>query len=141
MLVEEIIKERDQYRYTSKKVNKVDKHGWRPITADGVYFTKDHANKTTSIKSRKTGKVYTGPTSKLGTQVTVNDLQMRMRKDELGEGDMAADKKAGIKWVDNPDWKKLHTMEPNLVKDFLKHKKMDVEEGGKKPKIGKRNYW
>ena len=125
MLVEEVIKERDQYRYTSKKGNKVDKHGWRPITADGVYFTKDHANKTTSIKSRKTGKVYTGPTSKLGSQVTVNDLQRRMRKDELGEGDMAADKKAGIKWVDNPNWKKLHDMDPKMVKDYLDHKKTD----------------
>lgn len=43
----------------------------------------------------------------------------------ITEGDMAADRKAGIKWVDNPDWKKLHDMDPKMVKDYLDHKKTD----------------
>ena len=43
---------------------------------------------------------------------------------ELLEGDMEADRKAGIKWVDNPDWKKLHDMDLQMVKDFLKHKEV-----------------
>ena len=32
--------------------------------------------------------------------------------EEIVEGDMAADRKAGIKWVDNPDLKKLHDVDP-----------------------------
>ena len=44
------------------------------------------------------------------------------------EGDMAADRKAGIKWVDDPDWKKLHDMDPKMVKDFLDHKRAGVDE-------------
>ena len=45
--------------------------------------------------------------------------------EEIVEGNMAADRKAGIKWVDNPDWKKLHAMDPKMVKDYLDHKKTD----------------
>ena len=41
----------------------------------------------------------------------------------VGEGDMEADREAGIKWVDNPDWERLHNMDLNMVKDFLNHKK------------------
>ena len=44
--------------------------------------------------------------------------------DFLTEGDMEADRAAGIKWVDNPDWKKLHDMDLQMVKDFLKHKEV-----------------
>jgi len=44
--------------------------------------------------------------------------------DFLIEGDMEADREAGIKWVDNPDWKKLHDMDLQMVKDFLKHKEV-----------------
>jgi hypothetical protein len=40
----------------------------------------------------------------------------------VGEGDMEADREAGIKWVDNPDWKRLHEMDLKMVKDFLDHK-------------------
>jgi hypothetical protein len=40
----------------------------------------------------------------------------------VGEGDMEADREAGIKWVDNPDWKRLHEMDLKMVKDFLNHK-------------------
>ena len=84
--------------------------------------------------------------------------------EEIVEGDMAADRKAGIKWVDNPDWKKLHDVNPKMVKDFIKHKEVDegksphpkgskkykahmaakhaaMAEKAQKPKIGKRNYW
>ena len=60
--------------------------------------------------------------------------------EEIVEGDMAADRKAGIKWVDDPNWKKLHNMEPNLIKDFLKHKKMDVEEGDSPHPKGSKKY-
>ena len=45
----------------------------------------------------------------------------------LIEGDIEADKKAGIKWADEPDWKKLHDMDFQMVLDFIKHKE-DVKE-------------
>ena len=44
--------------------------------------------------------------------------------DFLAEGDMEADREAGIKWVDDPNWKKLHDMDLQMVKDFLKHKEV-----------------
>ena len=40
----------------------------------------------------------------------------------VGEGDMEADREAGIKWVDDPDWEQLHNMDLDMVKDFLDHK-------------------
>jgi hypothetical protein len=40
----------------------------------------------------------------------------------FSEGDMEADREAGIKWVDDPNWKLLHEMNPDMVKDFLEHK-------------------
>jgi len=40
----------------------------------------------------------------------------------VGEGDMEADREAGIKWVDDPNWKQLHNMDLDMVKDFLEHK-------------------
>ena len=43
------------------------------------------------------------------------------------EGDMEADREAGIKWVGNPEWEQLHNMDLDMVKDFLEHKK-DVAE-------------
>ena len=46
----------------------------------------------------------------------------------VGEGDMEADREAGIKWVDNPDWERLHNMDLDMVKDFLGHKE-DITEG------------
>ena len=46
----------------------------------------------------------------------------------VGEGDMEADREAGIKWVDNPDWERLHNMDLDMVKDFLEHKE-DITEG------------
>ena len=59
-------------------------------------------------------------------------------QDQLSEGDMAADRKAGIKWVGNPDWKKLHDMDPKMVKDFLKHK--EVVEGKSPHPKGSKKY-
>jgi hypothetical protein len=35
-----------------------------------------------------------------------------------------ADREAGIKWIDDPNWKKLHDMDLQMVKDFLKHKEV-----------------
>ena len=46
----------------------------------------------------------------------------------VGEGDMEADREAGIKWVDNPDWKRLHEMDLKMVKDFLDHKESVPEK-------------
>jgi len=40
----------------------------------------------------------------------------------VGEGDMEADREAGIKWVDSPEWEQLHNMDLDMVKDFLDHK-------------------
>jgi hypothetical protein len=48
----------------------------------------------------------------------------------VGEGDMEADREAGIKWVDNPDWKKLHDMDFKMVKDFFNHKENVPEAVG-----------
>ena len=61
-------------------------------------------------------------------------------EDQLSEGDMAADRKAGIKWVDDPNWKKLHDMDLEIVKDFLKHKKIDVDEGKSPHPKGSKKY-
>ena len=44
--------------------------------------------------------------------------------DFLAEGDTEADREADIKWTDDPDWKKLHDMDLQMVKDFLKHKEV-----------------
>jgi hypothetical protein len=46
----------------------------------------------------------------------------------VGEGDMEADREAGIKWVDNPDWERLHNMDLDMVKDFLGHKESVSEQ-------------
>jgi hypothetical protein len=48
----------------------------------------------------------------------------------FSEGDMEADREAGIKWVDNPDWKKLHDMDFKMVKDFFNHKENVPEAVG-----------
>jgi hypothetical protein len=44
--------------------------------------------------------------------------------DFLAEGDMEADREAGIKWTDDPDWKKLHDMDLQMIKDYIKHKEV-----------------
>jgi hypothetical protein len=50
------------------------------------------------------------------------------KKQALGEGEIAADKEAGIKWADDPDWKKLHEMDLNMIKDFIAHKEEALDE-------------
>ena len=58
---------------------------WRPITDEGVFFSVNHDDNTVSIKSQRTGKIYTGPfNSKMGTQGARDDLQLQMWKDEGG---------------------------------------------------------
>ena len=37
--------------------------------------------------------------------------------DFLAEGDMEADREAGIKWVDDPDWKRLHNIDDKTQSD------------------------
>tara|TARA_B100000686_G_scaffold254387_1_gene265625 strand:- start:3432 stop:4016 length:585 start_codon:yes stop_codon:yes gene_type:complete len=51
---------------------------------------------------------------------------MAAKHANMNEGDMKADKEAGIKWVDDPDWKKLHEMDLQMIKDFLKHKDENI---------------
>jgi len=46
---------------------------------------------------------------------------------ELTEGDMKADREAGIKWVDDPDWKRLHDMDDKIIQDYIDHKKPKKE--------------
>jgi len=48
----------------------------------------------------------------------------------VGEGDMEADREAGIKWVDNPEWEQLHNMNLDMIKDFLNHKENVPEAVG-----------
>ena len=48
----------------------------------------------------------------------------------VGEGDMEADREAGIKWVDNPEWEQLHNMDLDMIKDFLNHKENVPEAVG-----------
>ena len=45
----------------------------------------------------------------------------------LLEGDMKADREAGIKWVEDPNWKKIHDIDLQMIKDFIKHKE-EVKE-------------
>ena len=78
-------------------------------------------------------------TQKDGT-LLLTDGENNMLIEEIVEGDMAADRKAGIKWVDNPDWKKLHDMDPKMVKDYLNHKKTDVDEGKSPHPKGSKKY-
>jgi len=44
--------------------------------------------------------------------------------DFLAEGDTEADREADIKWTDDPDWKKLHDMDLQMIKDYIKHKEV-----------------
>jgi len=46
----------------------------------------------------------------------------------MGEGEIAVDKEAGIKWADDPDWKKLHEMDLDMIKDFIAHKEEALDE-------------
>ena len=43
---------------------------------------------------------------------------------------MKTDREAGIKWVDNPEWEQLHSMDLDMVKDFLEHKDVVPEAVG-----------
>ena len=55
---------------------------WKPITDKNVYFSKDKNN--VHLKSRKTGIIYSGKKSGLGTQATLDQLRMQMKKAEGG---------------------------------------------------------
>ena len=69
----------------------------------------------------------------------------------VGEGDMEADREAGIKWVDDPDWKRLHDMDDEMIMDYINHKevaerklsgseKKNREHNVKKLKKHKKNF-
>ena len=53
------------------------------------------------------------------------------------EGDMKADREAGIKWVDNPNWKRLHDMDDEMIHAYLDHKK-SVKKEVRSYKYGKK---
>jgi hypothetical protein len=54
---------------------------------------------------------------------------------KLREGDMKADREAGIKYVDDSDWKRLHDMDDKIIQAYIDHKepkeelteRMDIE--------------
>ena len=58
---------------------------------------------------------------------------------ELTEGDMKADREAGIEYVDDPDWKRLHDMDDKIIQAYIDHKehKKELNEGINDPNIFK----
>ena len=46
---------------------------------------------------------------------------------KLREGDMKADREAGIKYVDDPDWKRLHDMDDKIIDAYIDHKEPKEE--------------
>jgi len=69
------------------------------------------------------GKKYDGVTKALDAIAKDNDLDSAddFKRVEM-EGSIPDDKAAGIKWADDPDWKKLHDMNLDMVQDFIAHK-------------------
>jgi shikimate kinase len=57
----------------------------------------------------------------------------------LEEGDMKADREAGIKYVDDPDWERLHDMDDKIIQAYIDHKepKKELTEGVNDPHIFK----
>ena len=57
----------------------------------------------------------------------------------LAEGDMKADREAGIKYVDDPDWERLHDMDDKIIQAYIDHKepKEELNEGVNDPHIFK----
>lgn len=86
-----------------------------------IYDSADPKYKNTQVKGKDPIPSKSKPTS--GHQ-----SPHPFRGKLVGEGDMEADREAGIKWVDNPDWERLHNMDLDMVKDFLGHKE-DITEG------------
>ena len=62
------------------------------------------------------------PTSDGQPAVIRRTKKKQNKNPSIYEGDMEADREAGIKWVDDPNWKQLHNMDVEMVKDFLEHK-------------------
>jgi len=58
---------------------------------------------------------------------------------KLREGDMKADREAGIKYVDDPDWERLHDMDDKIIQAYIDHKepKKELTEGVNDPHIFK----
>jgi len=48
-------------------------------------------------------------------------------KSSVKEGDMKADREAGIKYVDDPDWKRLHDMDDKIIQAYIDHKEPKKE--------------
>lgn len=68
------------------------------------------------------------PTSDGQPAVIRRTKKKQNKNPSIYEGDMKTDREAGIKWVDNPDWKRLHEMNLKMVKDFLDHKESVSEQ-------------
>ena len=52
---------------------------------------------------------------------------------------MKADREAGIEYVDDPDWKRLHDMDDKIIQAYIDHKepKEELNEGINDPNIFK----
>ena len=50
---------------------------------------------------------------------------------KLREGDMKADREAGIEYVDDPDWERLHDIDDKIIQAYIDHKepKKELTEG------------
>jgi|APSaa5957512535_1039671.scaffolds.fasta_scaffold00113_25 hypothetical protein len=58
---------------------------------------------------------------------------------KLREGDMKADREAGIEYVDDPDWERLHDIDDKIIQAYIDHKepKKELTEGVNDPHIFK----
>ena len=74
-----------------------------------------------------------------GEYNNLKKLRMGNKPKVHTEGDMEADHKAGIKWVDDPDWKRLHDIDDRMIQAYMDHKKPkeELHEGINDPHIFK----
>ena len=104
-------------------------------TPDGrpalIRRTKKKKNKDPSVYSEGSARPEYHNTQVKGSDATPHAKPGRTKhpfKGKLvGEADIEADRKAGIKWAGDPDWKRLHDMDDEMIKDYINHKG-DVSE-------------
>ena len=109
-------------RDDSKKKNKKKKN------PHGIEMPKDAlfaGNVAEGTKPKYKNKQVKGKDSmpKLTKPTAGHESPHPFRGKLVGEGSIPDDKAAGIKWADDPDWKKLHDMDLDMVQDFISHKK------------------
>lgn len=86
-----------------EEVHKDILDGDHPYVYNGKKY--DNVNKVLDVIAKDNG---------LSSGADFNRIEM--------EGSIPDDKENGIKWADDPDWKKLHDMDIDMVKDFISHK-------------------